>query len=376
MPTTGELIHHKYRLERELGRGGMGVVFLAVHEDIGKPVAIKFLLKEYAEHEHMLGRFQQEARAASAIGHRNIIDVYDLGIAEDGSPFIVMEMLLGESLASRLKAEEPLDLETVAYVACHVLSGLSAAHAAGIVHRDLKPDNVYLVNTGAMLSSIKLLDFGISRVLTDESSGTGRMTSTGMVMGTPHYMSPEQAGGRKDVDHRTDLYSMGVILYEYLTGHLPFTGDNYNAMIVSIVSDEPANPSTWHPEIESDLEAIILRALGKTKGAGIRARPRCSTPSSLISTSAPSTASRCLAPSVTPPRSPAAPRPSASPPPAPLAGRRRRRSENSSRPRPPRSTNQPATHPLQAPRAGPLSRRPPPRCYRAARSHGRGWRPP
>lgn len=265
-PAAGDVVGEKYRLLRQLGQGGMGIVYEAVHEGLGKHVAIKILHPEEADNE-TVARFHQEAHAAAAVGHRGIVDVYDFGVEKDGSPFLVMEMLRGHSLDDRIGAEGELDIPTAAFVGTQVLSALGAVHGAGIIHRDLKPENIYLVDSGAVLPDVKILDFGISRVVgTQARDEATRMTKTGIVMGTPFYMSPEQCAGKRDVDLRADLFAMGVILYECLTGVLPFDEDNYNALIMKIVSDEPDPPRTHRADLPVELEALVLRALSKDRG--------------------------------------------------------------------------------------------------------------
>ncbi len=246
----------------------MGAVYEAVHVDIGKLVAVKVLLPEALARREVVTRFQLEAQAAAASGHRGVVDIYDVGTFEDGAPYLVMEYLRGESLRERTAAapEGVIPLDLAAYVACQVLSALSAVHSAGIVHRDLKPENIFLVDTGAALPEVKLLDFGISRVL--EPGGpehVSRMTASGVVMGTPSFMSPEQAMGERDIDHRTDLFSMGVILYECLTGELPFTGDNYNALMTRIINTPARRPSELRPGISPEVERIIVRSMEKDR---------------------------------------------------------------------------------------------------------------
>jgi serine/threonine-protein kinase len=263
---VGDRIGGKYRLTRLLGRGGMGLVFEAVDERIGKAVAVKtLLLPEGEDRDELVARFQQEAQAASAAGHRGIVDIYDVGV-EGTTPFLVMELLRGESLAELLAREGPLDVPRTAFITCQVLSALSAAHQAGVVHRDLKPENVYLAQSGAPLPEVKLLDFGISRVIPAGAAGrVTRMTKTGLVMGTPSFMSPEQAAGAKDIDHRTDLYSMAVILFQCVTGGLPHSADNYNALMVAIISEPPVSPLALRPDLPDALEAIIVRGLEKRR---------------------------------------------------------------------------------------------------------------
>lgn len=267
MAEVGDLIDGKYRLTGCLGEGGMGKVFEAVHEDIGKRVALKFLLAEYITDQKAVSRLQREARTAAAAGHHGIVDIHDIGVAEDGSPYLVMELLHGQSLGDLLERSGALDISTSAYVVCHVLSALSAAHGAGIVHRDLKPDNIFLIETGAAVFDVKLLDFGISRI-TGESvtlDQSMRLTRTGTIVGTPLYMSPEQAKGRRDLDHRIDVYATGVILYECVTGALPFEADNYNALIAKVITEDPPDPTLMRPDLPSALEKIILRALSKER---------------------------------------------------------------------------------------------------------------
>jgi serine/threonine-protein kinase len=269
MAEVGDKIGGKYRLERCLGTGGMGSVFLAIHEKIGKRVAIKFLLPKYVRNQIQVARFQREAKAAAAAGHPNIVDIFDIGTHEYHAPYLVMELLQGLSLGDVIGPTTPMDVPTTAYVVCQVLSALDSAHAAGVVHRDLKPDNVFLVDKGASLPDVKLLDFGISH-MADASNDTEnhpyRLTKTGVVMGTPYYMSPEQASGRKDLDHRTDLYSTGVLLYECVTGQLPHNADNYHALLASILTEEPPSPLDLEPELPPRFAAVIQRAMNKDPG--------------------------------------------------------------------------------------------------------------
>lgn len=266
MADIGQIIGEKYRLERVLGEGGMGAVFEAVHIHIGSKVAIKFLHPGFSENSEAVERFQREAQMAAGIGHDAIVRINDLGNTADGSQYLVMEALKGASLADRL-IHGPISLSMTAYIGCQVLSGLHAAHEAGIIHRDMKPDNIYLVETGAMLPGVKILDFGISRVtgIGGGSEDVARLTRTGIVLGTPAYMSPEHARGRADIDHRSDIFSVGIILYECLTGELPFNGDNYNAILAEIIIENPPSPSLLDPDIPPHLEELILKALEKNR---------------------------------------------------------------------------------------------------------------
>jgi eukaryotic-like serine/threonine-protein kinase len=263
MADIGDLLDGKYRLIRLLGEGGMGAVYEARHEQIGKGVAVKVLHPELTRVSEAATRFTREAQAAAAVGHRGIIDIHDIGThEEDGSIFLVMELLDGENLGDLLLRQCPLDLQLTCYIVCQVLSALDAAHAAGIVHRDLKPDNIFLVRSGQKLPDVKLLDFGISK-MTDASNPEDRLTRTGIAMGTPYYMSPEQAVGAKDLDHRVDIWAMGVILYECLTGRVPFTADNGLAILRKITDAPLESPRLHRPEIPIELEAVILRAMNR-----------------------------------------------------------------------------------------------------------------
>ncbi|MBN1774275.1 MAG: serine/threonine protein kinase [Deltaproteobacteria bacterium] len=225
MDRTGQIVGEKYRLSRLIGEGGMGEVYEAQHTIIGRRCAVKFLHPEMARQAEVVTRFVREAQAASAIGHRGIIDIYDVGTTPDGAPYLVMEFLEGASLGGRLETSGRLPVHTAVEIVAQVLSALRVAHQRGIVHRDLKPDNIYLVESPGSPMVVKLLDFGISK-MTVVGDGQQRMTQTGAVLGTPVYMSPEQAAGRSDADHRLDIYAMGVILFELLTGRLPYGGTN------------------------------------------------------------------------------------------------------------------------------------------------------
>ncbi len=267
MPRIGEVIGGKYRLVRELGAGGMGAVYEGVHVEIGSRAAVKFLNPRYFGDPEAASRFQREARAAAAIGHDAIIGIYDLGRTPAGLPYIVMELLTGQPLGDRLHDHGPLEIPMVAYILCQTLSGLHAAHQEYIVHRDLKPDNIFLVETGAIVPGVKVLDFGISKVLGHESLGQQRssLTQTGTVLGTPEYMSPEQARGDDDIDHRADIFAAGVILYECLTGQVPFTGNNYNQVMLRIIQEPPAPAQMLRDDIPPAFERALDRALAKER---------------------------------------------------------------------------------------------------------------
>jgi serine/threonine-protein kinase len=249
----------KYELINLIGEGGMGAVYLGKHATIQKKVAVKVLHPHLAAaYPDIAKRMLNEAKAAAMIGHPDIVDIMDYGETEDGYHYLVMELLSGKELATVLDQEKKLDKDLCLAVADHMLSALAAAHQIGIIHRDLKPDNIFLHVARTGLYQIKLLDFGISKFTANPDM---RLTATGAVMGTPYYMSLEQAEGRNDVDHRTDIYSTGVIIYQSLSGALPFTGDNPNQLIVKILSGKFTPLDTLCPELDADLVAVVHRAM-------------------------------------------------------------------------------------------------------------------
>jgi serine/threonine-protein kinase len=262
---TGMTLADKYHLTTLLGQGGMGAVYRGEHVIIGKKVAVMFLHADLAGNAEVVKRFYREAQAAAAIGHDGIIDVLDVGISPNGEPYLVMEFLEGESLGDMLTRTGPLDLAAALGIAEPALRALAAAHAKRIVHRDLKPDNIFIVRQPSGPPKIKLIDFGISKFA--DGGGVEKLTQTGSVMGTPAYMAPEQARGASSLDHRADLYSMGVILYEMLTGKLPFSGSNFTEIIINILTVEPIPPAEAHPGFPAEATALVLRALAKDPAA-------------------------------------------------------------------------------------------------------------
>ena len=264
---SGTLLLDRYLLVRKLGEGGMGTVYLAEHVTIKKRCAIKILNPEYAHKEDLVNRFLQEARAASMIAHENVVEITDFGAAPNGSVFFVMEMLNGEDLGETIKREAPLPWSRVAPMALQICRALAAAHANGIVHRDMKPENCFRIERHHNPDFIKVLDFGIAKVTSEDPDGTGsRLTSTGMIFGTPTYMSPEQAQGQR-VDHRSDIYAVGVILYELITGRPPFYADNFMGILTKHMFDAPHAPSEVAPMagISPEVEALVLKALQKDR---------------------------------------------------------------------------------------------------------------
>jgi serine/threonine-protein kinase len=254
----------EYRVEAKIGEGGFGAVYRAVHPLIGKAAAVKVLNKQYSSNPQMVSRFVAEARAVNQIKNRNIIDIFSFGALPDGRQYYVMELLDGKTLDAYLKGKGRLSPEEAIPLLRGIARALDAAHAAGIAHRDLKPENVFLVfdDDGAVFP--KLLDFGIAKLLGD--SITGHKTRTGTPMGTPHYMSPEQCRGR-NVDARTDVYSFGVMLFEMLTGKVPFDGEDVMEILVKHTSAEAPRPSAVCADLPAALDAPVLAFLEKDPAA-------------------------------------------------------------------------------------------------------------
>ncbi len=262
-PRVGMLLLGKYRVVRKIGEGGMGAVYEARHEGVGRRVAVKCLHARFAADPHVVARFHREALASNAVQNEHIVDVYDMDRFPDGSPFLAMEFLEGRELAAVLKHDGPLPASRVVHVMSQVCRALSAAHAKGIVHRDLKPENIFLVRRGSEEEFVKILDFGISKMKEHAEALAGGLTKTGMAMGPPFYMAPEQAQGLRDVDGRADVYALGVILFEALTGGLPFNAESYPALMVKILLEPPPRLNAYRPDLPVALEGVVERALAK-----------------------------------------------------------------------------------------------------------------
>ena len=264
----GQVIAERYRLERLLGEGGMGAVWSAVHLVTRKPVALKFIKElDDARTPQVRRRFLREARAASAVRHPNVVQVHDILELEDGSPVMVMDLLEGEALAARLARDVRLSLGDTARILVPVISAVGTAHAAGVVHRDLKPDNIFLAHApdGSTETKIdvKVLDFGIAKFTSAEleAQTAGGLTQTGAMLGTPYYMSPEQAFGENDIDHRADIWALGVILYECLAGQRPVEGDNVGQVIKVIVTGGIVPLEKAMPSLPRDVTDLVGRML-------------------------------------------------------------------------------------------------------------------
>ena len=259
---TGRVIGGKYRILRRIGEGGMGVVYEGEHTGLGRRVAIKLLQPEYARNPDVLGRFQREARAACRIGHSAIIDVFDIDVTETGVPYMVMELLAGEPLSSLLAREWRLPVNRAFCILEQILSALAAAHAAGIVHRDIKPENVFMSQSPDRRDTVKILDFGISKFVSGSLAGAS-MTQTGSVLGTPLYLAPEQARGERHIDHRADIYAVGVLAYQMLSGQLPIQGDNLQNIIFRIATEPPVPLLHVIPDLPEGVARIVDSALAK-----------------------------------------------------------------------------------------------------------------
>ncbi len=261
----GDVLAAKYRVDRVLGAGGMGIVVAAHHLQLETKVALKFLLPHMVENEEAVRRFEREARAAAKIGSEHVARVLDVGELETGAPYMVMEFLEGEDLARRLATNGPMGIEQAVELVLQACEALAEAHSLGIVHRDLKPANLFCVEKPDGLPCIKVLDFGISKFTTFASATDKGMTLTASSMGSPLYMSPEQMASARNVDARTDLWALGIILHELLTGEDPFHGETLPEVCLKIATMAPPPLRSFRPDAPSGLEAIILRCLEKDR---------------------------------------------------------------------------------------------------------------
>ncbi len=259
---VGQVLDGRYAVRSLIGEGGMGRVYEAEHVEIGKRVAIKVLHPAYSRTPEVVQRFRREARAASKIGHPNIVDVTDSGTTSDGSVYFVMEFLEGVELATVIERDGALDTVRALNIATQICRALAAAHNAGIIHRDLKPENIFLIVREGTTDFVKVLDFGIAKSAELEEHRKERLTHPGMAMGTPEYMAPEQAAGRP-ADARSDVYALAAILYEMVTGVAPYTGDNFMEILTKKATLEPVPPRLLRIDLPESVERVILRALGR-----------------------------------------------------------------------------------------------------------------
>ncbi len=258
----GAVIDDRYEVCAVLGEGGMGTVYKVRHVSLERMFAMKVLRSDLAKDADLAARFTQEARATASIKHPTVVQITDFGRLPDGVPYFVMELLIGQPLSVVLKSRAPLPHAIACQIVLKIAAGLGAAHEVGIVHRDLKPENVFLVGRSTesqVPDDVRVVDFGAAKVM-----GSSRVTKTGIVFGTPHFMSPEQASGSV-VDHRADIYALGVIMYELFTGRVPFEADTYMGVLTQHMFVQPAPPSTVSPHAKDigRLEEVILRALEK-----------------------------------------------------------------------------------------------------------------
>jgi serine/threonine protein kinase len=258
---AGSTLRGKYRIESVLGEGGMGRVLLATHLWLDQKVAIKVLREAALAMPNVVERFAREARASAKIKHEHVVRVLDVDEAEDGMPFMVMEYLEGGDLGELIKTEGALPTDYAVGLILEACEGVAEAHALGIVHRDIKPSNLFLAKQGAEAKPVlKLLDFGISKSTATEDLA---ITGTMMALGSPRYMAPEQLRGLKNVDHRADIWSLGVVLYQMVTGVLPFHGESITEVAARIAADPPPPPSRFAPGVSPAIEEAILRCLEK-----------------------------------------------------------------------------------------------------------------
>lgn len=256
----GEVVAGKYRLERELGSGSQGRVWEGVHLQMGTPLAIKVLDPNLAKRPDYVSRFKREASAAAALRSPHVVQIFDFGIWED-IPYIAMELLEGEDLGSRLDRTRRLPAQNVSAIVTQVARALVRAHKRGIVHRDMKPDNIYLcTDDDGEAEVVKILDFGVAKAVGNVSLAR---TGTGVVLGTPYYMSPEQAQGEKRIDHRTDLWALGVITFEAIVGRRPFEATNLGDLLVKICGTVPPAPSSLFPNVPDGFDEWFSRACAK-----------------------------------------------------------------------------------------------------------------
>ncbi|MBK8168730.1 MAG: serine/threonine protein kinase [Sandaracinaceae bacterium] len=259
---AGRMLGGRFRIDGELGRGAMGVVYSGVQVSLARAVAIKVLRRELSSDASMVARFRAEAEQASRLAHPNIVEILDFGHEPDGLLWIAMERLEGESLGTRLARVKSMSEADTCRIAIEVLAALGAAHEHRVVHRDLKPDNIFLARMPGGGERAKLVDFGIAKL--QDAEALGKLTATGAVVGTPYYMSPEQARGT-NVDGRTDIYALGAMMFEMLSGRPPLVAETYTSLLVAILTDEPPPIASLRPTIDGHVANAVHRALKKNR---------------------------------------------------------------------------------------------------------------
>lgn len=261
LPAPSHVIADKYVVERSLGQGGMGAVYLVSHKVTGKKLALKCLLPQFVENAELVQRFLREAQAAGRIQHRHVVDVFDVG--RDASVlYIVMPLLEGKPLSLILR-EESLDLTAILAILLRAMEGVVAAHAQGIVHRDLKPDNIFVcVGPSGQLDDPRVLDFGISKLDGEEER---TLTQSGVLMGTPHYMSFEQLNSQRDIDARADIYALGCILYEASAGELPYVAESAPALAIRMLTSDPVDLAARRPDLPAGLAQVVMKAISRER---------------------------------------------------------------------------------------------------------------
>ncbi|HXJ20353.1 MAG TPA: serine/threonine-protein kinase [Polyangia bacterium] len=265
-PLVGAVVSDRYRIVRKVGEGGMGAVYQAEHAVIGKRIALKVLFADLSRRPELVARFLQEAKSASRIGHENVIDISDFGQTPEGLVYIAMEFLEGQDLGRMLRTERTVPWVRGRPILMQIAKALRAAHGKGVIHRDMKPENIFLVQREGRPEFVKVLDFGIAKVVSDGENDGPRLTQAGMIFGTPEYMSPEQAQGQP-ADHRVDVYAIGCIMYHMLTGSVPFQADSFMGILTKHLLEPVVPPRKRRPDLEipADVEAVCLRAMEKDR---------------------------------------------------------------------------------------------------------------
>lgn len=259
----GTVLDGRYRLIRKIGEGGMATVWEAEHMTLGSAVAVKFLRFGALQSQQARERFLREARVSASVRHRNVVEIQDFGVTEDGNPYLVMELLRGETLAAMLSRQGILPVAEAARMVSLILRGLIAVHEQGIIHRDLKPQNVFIVDDPDG-SYPKLLDFGVCRAADPEPTARN-LTREGTILGTLEYMSPEQARGLRDVDTRTDVYAAGAILYDALTGRLPYEAKATGDLLVKIACEVPTSIAAYRPDLPEPVVEVVMKSIAKLR---------------------------------------------------------------------------------------------------------------